>query len=180
MASGLETLCGQAYGAEQYRKLGSQTYSAIFSLILVAFAVSIIWFNMEKLLLLLGQDPLIAHEAGKFTSMLVPALFAYAIFQPLTKYFQTQSLTIPMLISSCVTLCLHIPLCWTLVFKSGLRNLGGALAISVSHWLNVIFLASYMTFSPACSKTRVPISMELFHGIGEFFRFALPSAVMIW
>ncbi|KAJ9163290.1 hypothetical protein P3X46_022971 [Hevea brasiliensis] len=179
MASALETLCGQAYGAEQYRKLGTQTYSAIFSLILVALAVSLLWFNMEKLLILLGQDPLIAHEAGKFTSLLVPALFAYAIFQPLTRYYQTQSLTIPMLISCCITLCLHVPLCWILVFKSGLKNLGGALAISISHWLNVIFLASYMKFSSACAKTRVPISMELFQGVGEFFRFALPSAVMI-
>ncbi|KAF2317833.1 hypothetical protein GH714_041148 [Hevea brasiliensis] len=177
MASALETLCGQAYGAEQYRKLGTQTYSAIFSLILVALAVSLLWFNMEKLLILLGQDPLIAHEAGKFTSLLVPALFAYAIFQPLTRYYQTQSLTIPMLISCCITLCLHVPLCWILVFKSGLKNLGGALAISISHWLNVIFLASYMKFSSACAKTRVPISMELFQGVGEFFR--SPSLLLL-
>ena len=64
MSSALETLCGQAYGAEQFRKLGNQTYGAIFSLILVAIAMSVIWINMEKLLLLIGQDPIIAHEAG--------------------------------------------------------------------------------------------------------------------
>ncbi|KAL5761144.1 hypothetical protein ACOSQ2_019982 [Xanthoceras sorbifolium] len=99
MASSFETLCGQAYGAQQYRKIGTQTYTAIFSL-----------------------------------------------FLPLIRYFQTQSLTFPMFLSSCVTLCLHIPLCWGLVFKSGLGNIGVALTIS---------------------------------GIGEFFKFAIPSAVMI-
>ncbi|XP_050224815.1 protein DETOXIFICATION 12-like [Mercurialis annua] len=179
MACALETLCGQAYGAEQYRKLGNQTYSGIFSLILVAFGVSIIWMNMEKLLILIGQDPTIAHEAGNFTRLLVPALFAYAIFQPLIRYYQTQSLTTPILISACATLALHIPLSWVLVFESGLGNLGGALAISISNWLNVIFLVVYMRYSSACEKTRVPISMEVIHGVGEFFRFAIPSVLMI-
>ncbi|XP_042984910.1 protein DETOXIFICATION 12-like isoform X1 [Carya illinoinensis] len=179
MASALETLCGQAYGAKQYRKLGVQTYSAIFSMILVCIPVSLIWINIGKLLILIGQDPLISHEAGKFTVWLVPALFGYATLQPLVRYFQTQSLVMPMLICSCVTLSFHIPLCWALVFKSGLGNLGAASAISISYWLNVILLGLYMKYSPACAKTRIPISMELFQGIGEFFHFAIPSAVMI-
>ncbi|XAR72293.1 hypothetical protein NMG60_11018883 [Bertholletia excelsa] len=68
MASALETLCGQAYGAQQYQKLGTQTYTAIFSLLIC---------------------------------------------------------------------------------------------------------------SSACAKTRAPISMEVLRGVGEFFSFAIPSAVMI-
>ncbi|KAH7533918.1 hypothetical protein FEM48_Zijuj04G0182400 [Ziziphus jujuba var. spinosa] len=34
MAGALETLCGQAYGAGQYEKLGMYTYSAMISLLL--------------------------------------------------------------------------------------------------------------------------------------------------
>ncbi|XP_061351404.1 protein DETOXIFICATION 12-like [Gastrolobium bilobum] len=179
MASGLETICGQAYGAQQYQKIGVQTYTAIFSLILVCLPLSLLWINMEKILVFIGQDPLIAHEAGKFTIWLLPSLFAYAILQPLVRYFQIQSLLLPMLVISCVTLCLHIPLCWALVFKTGLNNVGGALALSISYWSNVIFLGLYMRYSSTCAKTRAPISVELFQGIGEFFRFAIPSAVMI-
>ncbi|GMY18483.1 protein DETOXIFICATION 12-like [Fagus crenata] len=178
MASALETLCGQAYGAQQYQKIGIQTYTAIFSLILVCLPLSLIWIYMGKLLSFIGQDPLISYEAGKFTMWLVPALFAYATLQPLVRYFQTQSLVKPMLISSCAILCFHIPLCWILVFKSGLENLGAAVAISISYWLNVILLGLYMKYYSACKKTLVPISMELFQGIGEFFRFAIPSTVM--
>ncbi|KAL5553343.1 hypothetical protein UlMin_040744 [Ulmus minor] len=179
MASALETTCGQAYGAEQYQKLGLQTYTAIFSLLLVCLPLSLIWIFMGKILVLIGQDPLISQEAGKFTIWLIPSLFAYAFNQPLIRYFQTQSLIIPMCITSCLTLCLHIPLCWVLVFKTGLANLGGALALSISNWVTVIILGLYMKFSPACAKTRAPVSMELFHGIKEFFSFAIPSAVMI-
>lgn len=180
MASALETICGQAYGAQQYQKLGLHTYTAIFCLFLVCLPLSLIWIYMGKLLAFIGQDPLISHEAGKFTKWLIPALFAYATLQPLIRYFQTQSLIIPMLISSCATLCCHIPLCWVLVFKSGLENLGGALAISISYWLNAIILGLYIKYSPSCENTRAPLSMEIFQGIREFFRFAIPSAVMTW
>ncbi|KAG5521659.1 hypothetical protein RHGRI_034028 [Rhododendron griersonianum] len=179
MACALETLCGQAYGAQQYQKIGTQTYTAIFSLIIVCLPLSILWMNMGNVLILMGQDPLISHEAGKFTKWLVPSIFAYAILQPLVRYFQMQSLTLPMLISSCATLVFHIPLCWVLVFKSGLDNLGGALAIDISIWLNVIFLVLYMRYSSACAKTRAPISMDVLRGVGEFFSFAIPSAVML-
>ncbi|KAE9611745.1 putative multi antimicrobial extrusion protein [Lupinus albus] len=179
MASGLETICGQAYGAKQFKRFGIQTYTAIFSLMLVSFALSLIWINMENILLFVGQDPLIAHEAGKFVMWLIPSLFAYAVMHPLIRYFQMQSLFLPLFLSSCFTICIHIPLCWALVFKSGLNSVGGALAIDISNWSNAIFLGIYMKYSSECAKTRTPISSELFQGIGEFFRYAIPSAVMI-
>ncbi|MED6136462.1 hypothetical protein PIB30_056319 [Stylosanthes scabra] len=45
LASGLETISGQAYGVQQYQRVGKQTYTAIFSLILVSVTLSIVWFN---------------------------------------------------------------------------------------------------------------------------------------
>ncbi|KNA21625.1 hypothetical protein SOVF_041520 isoform A [Spinacia oleracea] len=179
MAGALETISGQSYGAQQYKKLGTQTYTAIFSLTLFSIPLSVVWIYMENILVFIGQDPSISHEAGKFMIYLVPTLISYAVFQPLVRYFQSQSLVIPMLVSSCGTLCLHIPLCWALVYKSGLNNLGGAIAMGISNWLNAIFLALYMVFSSSCAATRSPISMEMFHGVGQFFRFAIPSAAMV-
>ncbi|KAM0015341.1 putative multi antimicrobial extrusion protein [Helianthus debilis subsp. tardiflorus] len=179
MSSALETLCGQAYGAQQYKKVGVQTYTAIFSLLIVCIPVAILWRYTESLLILLGQSPLISHEAGKYITYLIPALFAYAILQPLVRYFQMQSMLLPMLASSIGALCLHIPLCWALVFKTGLGNIGAAVSMGVSMWSNVVFLLFYMKYSPSCAKTRPPISLEVFRGMKHFFSFAIPSAVMI-
>ncbi|XP_057478008.1 protein DETOXIFICATION 12-like [Actinidia eriantha] len=36
-----------------------------------------------------------------------------------------------------------------------------------------------MNYSSSCEKTRAPIFMEVLRGVGEFFSFAIPSAVMI-
>ncbi|TVT97438.1 hypothetical protein EJB05_57319, partial [Eragrostis curvula] len=179
MASGLETLCGQAYGAKHYDNLGLQTYRAMVTLLIVSIPVSLLWAFMGKLLILIGQDPLISKEAGRYIAWLIPGLFAYAISQPLAKFLQSQSLIIPMLWSSIATLLLHIPLCWLLVFKTSLGFIGASLAISLSYWLNVIMLAAYIGYSNTCKETRSPPTIEAFTGIGLFLRLALPSALML-
>ncbi|KAK9226699.1 hypothetical protein WN943_011747 [Citrus x changshan-huyou] len=179
MSTAMETLSGQAYGAQQYRKLGTQMHTAMFCLLLACLPVSLLWANMGKLLILMGQDPAISSEAGKFTVWLIPALFGYGTLQPLVRYLQVQSLVTPMLISSCATVFFHIIICWALVLKFELNNIGAALAIGTSYWLNVLLLGLYMTFSSACAQTRVQVSMELFQGIKEFFLLAIPSAFMV-
>lgn len=180
MSAALETLNGRAYGAGQYHRVGTQTYTCLLCLILLCFPLSLIWVYMEKILNLMGQDPLISQEAGKLTVWLVPALFGYALLRSLVQYFQAQSLTIPLLITSCFTLIFHIIFCWILVFKFGLANLGAALSISISYWFNAFLLALYMSFSSTCKKTRVRVSMDIFQGMKEFFHLAIPSAFMIW
>ncbi|KAK7340920.1 hypothetical protein VNO77_21638 [Canavalia gladiata] len=76
MAGGLETLCGQAFGAEQYEKFGLYTYTAVISLTLIGIRtcwyrnflqhmclvecdkalsfVSVKWWACELLVLLAG------------------------------------------------------------------------------------------------------------------------------
>ncbi|KAK5833616.1 protein DETOXIFICATION 14-like [Gossypium arboreum] len=179
MSGALETLCGQAYGAQQYGKLGTHTYTAILSLIVACLPLTALWVYMGKLFILIGQDPVISEEAGKLIICLIPALYAYATLQPIIRFFQTQSLIMPLLVSSCSSLCFHVLLCWGLVFKSGLGNQGAALAISISYWTNVISLGLYMMFSDTCSKTLAPITIDVFRGVQEFFRLAIPSASMI-
>ncbi|KAJ0085932.1 hypothetical protein Patl1_07682 [Pistacia atlantica] len=177
MAGALETLCGQAYGARQYRKLGTYIYCSIISLILVCFPNSVLWIFTNKLLILTGQEPAIACVAQKYSTCLIPNLFWYAVLQALIWYLQTQSLILPMLVSSSVTLCFYVPLCWALVFKLKLGCVGAALPIGLAYWLNVFLLGFYMKDSSLCEKTRAAFSKDVFLSIKEFFKFAVPSAV---
>ncbi|XP_023644100.1 protein DETOXIFICATION 14 [Capsella rubella] len=179
LASALETLCGQANGAEQFEKLGVHTYTTILSLYIVCIPLSVLWSYMGDILSLIGQDPLVSQEAGRFATWLIPALFAYATLQPLVQFFQAQSLILPLIMSSISALCCHVVLCWSLVYKFGLGSLGAAIEIGVSYWLNVTVLAFYMTFSSSCSKSRATISMSVIKGMKEFFWLGIPSASMI-
>lgn len=94
MASALETLSGQAYGAQQYKEVGTQTYTAIFSLLIVSIPISILWIYMEYILIFMGQDSQISHEAGRFLKFLLPTLFGYATLQPLIRYILLKCVSI--------------------------------------------------------------------------------------
>ncbi|KAH6803674.1 MATE efflux family protein, partial [Perilla frutescens var. frutescens] len=179
MASALETLCGQAFGAEQYEKLGVYNNASIICLLLVCLPLSLLWIFMENLLIFIGQDPSISNEAGRYAIWLIPALFGYAILQSLIRYLQTQSLIVPMIWSSIAALLFHIPACWALVFKAELGTAGAAVAIGFSYWFNVILLLLYVNYSPTCKRTRAPFDKEVLLSMREFTRFALPSAVMV-
>lgn len=180
MASALETLCGQAFGAGQLKKLSSYTYGAIITLLLVCIPLSVLWIFVDEILILLHQDHQVSHEAGKYSILLIPALFPYAILQPLTRFLQSQSLILPLLLSSIGTLLFHVLICWIFVFKLDFGAGGAALAIGVSYWVNVALLVLYIVFSPECAETRGSWSLEAFKSIKEFFPLAVPSALMVW
>uniref|UniRef100_A0A0D6QR75 Protein DETOXIFICATION n=1 Tax=Araucaria cunninghamii TaxID=56994 RepID=A0A0D6QR75_ARACU len=179
MASALETLCGQSYGAKQYHMLGIHTQRAIVALLCVSIPLAVVWAYMGQILTAIGQDPSIAFEAGKFARWMIPSLFAYAVLQPLVKFLQTQSIVFPMMFGSAIALCFHVPICWALVFKTGLGNKGAALADSISNWVNVALLALYIKLSPSCKKTWTSFTKESLHDIKHFLQLAVPSAVMI-
>ncbi|KAK2397409.1 Protein DETOXIFICATION 16 [Trifolium repens] len=181
MASALDTLCGQSYGAKQYRMLGIHMQRAMFILIIVAIPVTIIWANTSSILIFLGQDPEISIEAGNYATLMVPCLFAYGLLQCLNRFLQTQNIVFPMMFSSAVTTLLHLPLCWIMVYKSGLGSRGAAIANSISNWVNVTILSLYVKFSPSCKKTWNGFSKEALalNNVPIFLKLAIPSAVMV-
>lgn len=82
LVGGLQTLCGQAYRANQWQKVGPYTYSTVISLLLVCIPISILWLVMDKLLNLMGQDLVISVESSMW---LIPVLFGGAILKPIFK-----------------------------------------------------------------------------------------------
>ncbi|KAF8407631.1 hypothetical protein HHK36_006764 [Tetracentron sinense] len=180
MASALDSLCGKAYGAKQYNMLGVQMQRAMLVLLLVGIPVAFILANTENILLGFGQDPDISREAGIYARFMIPMVFAYALLQCLVRFLQTQNIVFPMMIISGATTMLHFPVCWVLVFKSGLGNKGAAMANSLSYWINVLLLALYVKFSPSCKETWTGFSNEAFHNVRNFLRLAIPSAFMVW
>ncbi|KAM3741303.1 hypothetical protein ACB098_08G166100 [Castanea mollissima] len=179
MGSALETLCGQAYGAKQYHMVGVHTQRAMLTLLSLSIPLAIIWYYTSNILIALHQDNEISNEAGVLNRWMIPSLFAYGILQCLNRFLQTQNKVIPMLISSGFTALLHVLVCWVLVSKIKLGIKGAALAISISNWVNVILLAIYLRFSPACKKTWTGFSKEALHDILSFLKLGVPSAIMI-
>ncbi|XP_027342677.1 protein DETOXIFICATION 16-like [Abrus precatorius] len=179
MASALDTLCGQSYGAKQHHMLGIHTQKAMLVLMIISIPLAINWANTRSILIFLGQDPEISAEAGKYAQLMVPSLFAYGLIQSLNRFLQTQNIVFPMMLSSGATVLLHLLVCWIMVFKSGLGSRGAAIANSISYWLNVLMLTLYVKFSPSCAETWTGFTKKALNNIPSFIRLAIPSAVMV-
>jgi len=179
LACGLETICGQAYGAEQYDQLSLYTYRSIIVLLFMSVPIGVLWLFIPEFLPLIGQEPQIANEAGKYALWLIPGLFAFSLSQCFSKFLQCQSLIFPMVLTSLITLSVFIPLCWVMVYKVGMGTTGAALSVTICDWVEAIVLGLYIKFSPSCEKTRAPISSEAFRSIGSLMRLGIPSAFML-
>ncbi|KAK7271207.1 hypothetical protein RJT34_26915 [Clitoria ternatea] len=179
MASALDTLCGQSFGAGQHHTLSIHMQRATFVLSFVSVFLAIMLAFTKNILVAMHQQVAIAEEAGVYALYLIPGLFAYAILQCLLKFLQTQNIVFPVVLTSAVIALLHILLCWSLVIKSGLGSKGAAIANSVSYWLNVLLIGLYVKFSSSCEKSWTGFSKKALKNIPEFLKISLPSACML-
>uniref|UniRef100_A0ACD5ZQ58 Uncharacterized protein n=1 Tax=Avena sativa TaxID=4498 RepID=A0ACD5ZQ58_AVESA len=179
MASSLDTLCGQAYGAKQYNLLGIYKQRAVVVLTMVSSVVAVIWMYTGQILVLFGQDPEIAMGAGSYIRWMIPALFVFGLLQCHVRFLQTQNIVLPVMLSAGVSALNHVLVCWLLVYKLGLGNKGAALANAISYLTNVSILALYIRLSPSCSSTWTGLSKDAFREIPSLLRLAVPSALMV-
>ncbi|KAL0339999.1 UNVERIFIED_CONTAM: protein DETOXIFICATION 15 [Sesamum radiatum] len=179
MACALDTYCGQSYGAKQYHMLGIHMQRAMLVLLLVSIPLACIWATAGDILQLLGQDPAIAAEAGTYARYMIPSIFPFALLQCQFRFLQTQNNVVPMMLTSGITTLFHIPICWLLISKFGLGSKGAALANGISYWTNDLFLALYITLSPACKHTWKGLSKEALQNVSKFIWLAVPSAIML-
>ncbi|XP_026411221.1 protein DETOXIFICATION 16-like [Papaver somniferum] len=179
MGSALDTLCGQSYGAKQYHMLGIHMQRAMIVLLLVSVPLAFIWANTGLILSAVGQGQDISFEAGVYARYMIPSLFAFGLLQCEVRFLLTQSIVLPMMISSAVTALAHILVCWVLVFKTDLGYRGAAMANAISYWINTLLLALYIKFSDTCKRTWTGFSKEAVQDIYNFMSLAIPSAVMV-
>lgn len=90
LASALETLCGQAYGAEQYEQLGLMLQRGGVIMTIFCIPIALLWLKAEDILLLWHQEPAIAALAGQYMLYLIPGLVASAWLYPVAEYIQSR------------------------------------------------------------------------------------------
>ncbi|PRQ20021.1 putative multi antimicrobial extrusion protein [Rosa chinensis] len=159
--------------------LGIHLQRAMLVLLLACIPIATIWFNAGHILQSLGQDPEIAAATGNYARFLIPCIFAYAVQQCHSRFLQTQNNVVPMIVSTGTATLVHLLVCWLLVYKTSLGYRGAAVAISISYWFNALFLVVYIRVSPSCKHTWTGFSKEAFHGIPNFIKLSIPSAIMI-
>ncbi|XP_066336463.1 protein DETOXIFICATION 21-like [Miscanthus floridulus] len=178
MASALETLCGQSYGAKQYHMLGIYLQRSWIILFACAIVMLPIYLFTAPLLVALGQDPDISAVAGTISLWYIPVMFSYVWSFTLQMYLQAQSKNSIITYLALLNLGLHLLLSWlmTVKFQLGLAGVMGSMVIAM--WIPVFGQLAFVFFG-GCPHTWTGFSSAAFADLGAIVKLSLSSGVML-
>ncbi|KAK2665257.1 hypothetical protein Ddye_003831 [Dipteronia dyeriana] len=178
MGSALETISGQAVGAGRYNMLGIYLQRSFIVTGCTALCLTPAYIFASPLLKLIHQNNEISELAGKYSVMIIPQLFAYAINFPIQKFLQSQSKVWVLTMISVSALAFHALLNWILITKLNQGLVGAAIAGNVSWWLMVSAQIIYVT-SGWFPVAWTGFSSLAFKSLASFVKLSLASAIML-
>ncbi|KAG2717639.1 hypothetical protein I3760_03G185600 [Carya illinoinensis] len=179
MASAVQTVCGQAYGAKKYAAMGVICQRAIILHLGAAVLLTFLYWFSGPILVAIGQSESISEQGQIFARGLIPQLYAFAISCPMQRFLQAQNIVNPLAYMSVGVFLVHIVLTWLVVYVVDYGLLGAALTLSFSWWVLVILNGLYILLSPSCKETWTGFSIKAFKGIWPYFKLTVASAVML-
>ncbi|KAH7533686.1 hypothetical protein FEM48_Zijuj04G0157800 [Ziziphus jujuba var. spinosa] len=179
MASAVQTLCGQAYGARQYSAMGIICQRAIILHLGAAILLTFLYWFSGPVLIAIGQKKSIAEKGQIFAHGLIPQIYAFAISCPIQRFLQAQNIVNPLAFMAVGVFIVHVILTWLVVYILNYGLIGASLTLSFSWWLLVISSGLYILLSPSCNETWTGFTWKAFRGIWPYFKLTFASAIML-
>ncbi|KAK8940641.1 Protein TRANSPARENT TESTA 12 [Platanthera zijinensis] len=178
MASALETLCGQAFGAKKYHMLGIYMQRSWIVLFACATLILPTYFFAASILELAGQPPELAAQAGMVSVWFIPLHYSFVFVFPLQRFLQCQLKNSVNAIAAAIALAIHLLVTWLFVYHYKFGLFGTAMTLNFSWWVAVALLMCYV-YCGGCPETWNGLSMEAFSGLWEFLKLSTSSGVML-
>ncbi|PON46871.1 Multi antimicrobial extrusion protein [Parasponia andersonii] len=178
MASALETLCGQAFGAKRYSMLGIYMQRSWIVLFMCCFLLLPFYVFATPILKLLGQPDDVAEQSGVVAAWMIPLHFSFAFQFPLQRFLQCQLKNQIIAWVSLAALVANVLTSWLFVYVLDFGVVGAAVALDISWWILVLGLFGY-TAGGGCPLTWTGFSMQAFSGLWEFVKLSAASGVML-
>ncbi|CAB4286088.1 unnamed protein product [Prunus armeniaca] len=178
MASALETLCGQSYGAKQYHMLGIHLQRSWVVLFISTVLLIPLCIFTTPILEALGQKDNISEEAGYISLWVIPVLFAFVVSFTCQMYLQAQSKNMIIAYVSAISIAIHILLSWlfTVKFKWGVA--GVMVSTIIAYWLPNVGQLLFVLCG-GCPETWTGFSTLAFTNLWEVLKLSLSSGVML-
>ncbi|TVU25985.1 hypothetical protein EJB05_28509 [Eragrostis curvula] len=178
MASALETLCGQAYGAKKFHMMGVYMQRSWIVLLMCVVLLLPTYIFAEDILLLTGQSQELSAMAGRVCIWFIPLQFSQAFLFPLQRFLQCQKKNFVNAGAAAIALFIHLFVSWLFVSRLQFGLVGVALTLSFSWWAITVMLFAYVTCG-GCPETWHGFSLEAFTGLWEFIKLSSASGVML-
>lgn len=179
MASALETLCGQAYGAKKYYMLGVYLQRSWIVLFICCVLLLPLFVFASPILKLIGEPDDLAELSGVFSMWMLPIHFSFAFYFPLQRFLQSQVKVWVIFWSAVVALATHLVASWLLVVQLKMGGVGIALACDIA-WCSLPIVQMAYTVCGGCPLTWTGFSVEAFSGLWEFVKLSTAAGLMLW
>lgn len=179
LASGLEAVCSQAFGGKNWDLLSVSLQQMIFILFLATIPISLLWINLESIMLFLGQDVEITKMAAIYCIYSLPDLLTNTLLQPLKVYLRSQGVTKPQMWCTLVAIIFHVPLNYVLVVMMGLGVPGVAMASVLTNLHMVVLMMGYVYAYGRWEWKWTAGIVGLWGGVGTLLKLAVPSCIGI-
>lgn len=179
MGTAVSTICGQAFGAGNYRKVGETLQLAVLVNWLVCIPISILWWNAEAVLRLCGQDHAVAAAAGDYMRWLIPFIWCFAAQGALNAYLNAQRMMKPGAFSSICIAPIHLAVCFLMFEVLGSDYLGGAKAMAVSGVIQTVLIIAIVQCRGLHKKTWFGLSADCFADLRRFCALALAGVISL-
>ncbi|KAF8448329.1 MATE efflux family protein [Terfezia claveryi] len=180
LATSLDTLCAQAYGAGQKKLVGLHMQRMVFFLLVISIPISVVWYFGESILNLIVPDKRLAALAGSYLRVLIFGLPGYATFEAGKRFTQAQGLfaasTWVLLITSPINAFLNWALVWHPTF--GIGFLGAPVAVVITNWLMPFLLFLYVRFIGG-SECWGGFSKKAWQNWWPMIKLAIPGLLML-
>ena len=186
LGSGLDSLCGQAYGAGDLKLVGEHAARGFVVLTIPALLISVLWLNSEFVLKQLGQDPEISELSAKYLTYLIPSVWAMLLSVVARRFLVAQGHTRPLGVASIIVLLISVPLNIAFIGPAALGYetvhfgyLGAAMASSLTNFVNACILMFFSWQHQKVERCFYGFGMYVFSGWGKFLALSLPSFLYI-
>ncbi|KAM1108983.1 hypothetical protein PS2_008446 [Malus domestica] len=178
MASALETLCGQSYGAKQYNMLGIHLQRSWIVLFVSTCLLIPLFIFTTPIFEALGQAENISEIAGHISLWVIPVLFAFVVSFTCQMYLQAQSKNMIIAYVSAISIGIHIFLCWLLSVKFKFGVPGVMVSTLIAYWLPNLGQLLFVLCG-GCPETWTGFSMLAITDLWDVLKLSLSSGVML-
>ncbi|EMG47566.1 hypothetical protein G210_2028, partial [Candida maltosa Xu316] len=188
IATALDTLCPQAFGAKKYTLVGSYLQKCTALIFVVMLPVLIIWvFFGYDLICLILPDKETAKLSAVYLKYISFGIPAYIFFECGKRFLQAQGIfhisTYVLLIAAPSNLIMN------LVFVKHIGYLGAPIAVAINYWIMFAGLVLFTLFFVKAEDTPTGLHpmncwggfsvKDAFHGWGRLISLAIPGLVML-
>ncbi|KAK6461024.1 ethionine resistance protein [Scheffersomyces coipomensis] len=188
IATALDTLCPQAFGAKKYTLVGSYMQKCTALIIVVMIPVLLIWeFFGYALICLIVPDKETAKLSAVYLQYIAPGIPAYVLFECGKRFLQAQGVyhisTYVLLFAAPSNLIMN----YALVQVFG--YLGAPMAVAINYWLmalGLLFATIYLVKPEDTTSGLHPLVCwggldikEAFSNWGKLAQLAIPGLVML-